>query len=116
MGRAGRAKGARLRYGPAMSRPETLDEIKASLRALLPELHERYGVSYLAVFGSWVRGEQRPDSDVDVLVDFDRPIGWEIVSLEDEIGERLARKVDLVMRDGLKRRIGRVILQTAEPV
>jgi len=99
-----------------MSRPETLDEIKASLRALLPELHERYGVSYLGVFGSWVRGEQRPDSDVDILVDFDRPIGWEIVDLRDEIGERLGRRADLVTRGGLRRRIGRIILDTAVAV
>jgi Nucleotidyltransferase domain len=56
----------------AMGTHRTLDEIKAEFRAMLPELRARYGVSYLGVFGSWTRGEQTPDSDLDLLVDFDR--------------------------------------------
>ena len=47
--------------------------------------------------GSWV-GEQRADSDLDLLVDFDGPIGWQIVTLEDELSARLGIKVDLVPR------------------
>ena len=49
----------------------TLTDIKNKLPGLKPELHERFGVSEIGVFGSWVRGEQKETSDIDVLVDFD---------------------------------------------
>ena len=96
------------------TRPKDLAEVKARLRAILPELRERYPISYLAVFGSWARGEQREDSDLDLLVDFDGPIGWEIVTLGDELGARLGVPVDLVTRGALRRRIGQRILQEAQ--
>jgi uncharacterized protein len=53
----------------------TLDDVLRTLRAHLPELREDYGVRTLGVFGSYVRGEQRPRSDLDLLVEFDtRPL------------------------------------------
>ena len=62
------------------------------LRAMLPELNERYGVSELGLFGSRVRGDHRPDSDLDVLVTF-RPEAFvslfTLVELEDLLAERL---------------------------
>ncbi len=99
-----------------MNAPRTLPEIKAELRALLPELRRRYPISYLGVFGSWARGEQRPGSDLDLLVDFDGPIGWEIVDLQDELASRLGLPIDIVMRGSLRRRIGSRILGEAQPV
>lgn len=61
----------------------TLEDIIHTLRAHLPELRERFGVHTLGVFGSYVRGEQRPRSDVDLLVEFDRvPTLPEFMDLE----------------------------------
>jgi hypothetical protein len=94
----------------------TLEAVVVSLRRALPDLRQRYPVASLAVFGSWVRGEQRPDSDLDLLVEFDGPIGWQIVTLEDELSERLGVKVDLVPRRGLRPRLGARILAEAVPV
>ena len=68
------------------------------------------------MFGSWARQEQGKDSDLDLLVDFDRPVGLEIVALKDEIEHRLGLPVDLVMRGSLRRRIGRHILDEVQPV
>lgn len=99
-----------------MNAPRTLPEIKAELRALLPELRRRYPISYLGVFGSWARGEQRPGSDLDLLVDFDGPIGWEIVDLRDEIAARLGLPIDIVMRGSLRRHIGSRILAESQPL
>jgi hypothetical protein len=99
-----------------MTRPRDVDEIKAALRQMLPELRARWPVSYLGVFGSWVRREQRDGSDLDLLVDFDRPIGLELVALKDEIERRLNLPVDLVMRGSLRRRIGQQILDEVQPV
>ena len=87
------------------------------LREHLPELRERYGVASLGIFGSYVREEQRQDSDLDVLVEFDRSIGlFDFVGLELELCELLGPKVDLVMKSALKWRIGERILAEVFPV
>jgi predicted nucleotidyltransferase len=99
-----------------MDADRTLDTLRAQLRAMLPELRQRYPIASLGLFGSWVWGEQRPGSDLDVLVEFDGPIGWRIVTLEDELSERLGIKVDLVPRRGLRPRIGERILAEVVPV
>ncbi len=95
---------------------QALNEVRARLRALLPGLRNRYPIAYLGVFGSWVRGEQDADSDLDILVDFDGPIGWEIVALEQELSRELGVRVDFVPRKGLKPFIGRRILDEVVPV
>ena len=99
-----------------MTTDRTVETIRAQLRAMMPELRQRYPIASLGLFGSWVRGEQRPDSDLDVLVEFDGPIGWQIVTLEDELTARLGVKVDLVPRRGLRPRIGARILAEVVPV
>ena len=92
----------------------TLDEILGILRLHLPELHERYGVRTLGVFGSYARGEQKPRSDLDLLVEFDRiPTLPEFIDLEDHLGDLLGVKVDLVTRRALKGKIGNRILSEA---
>jgi predicted nucleotidyltransferase len=94
-----------------------LDDIRRELAAMLPELRQRYPVSYLGVFGSWVRGEQTADSDLDLLVDFDGSIDlFAYARLQEEIGRRLALRVDLVQRSGLKPAIGANILREVQPV
>ena len=82
------------------------------MREHLPELRERYGVESLGLFGSYVRGEERADSDLDVLVEFSRPTGlFGFVGLQEELSELLRVNVDLVMKGALRRRIGRRILE-----
>ncbi len=91
---------------------KTLEEIKKGLRKQKPTLTTKYKVKEIGVFGSYVRGTQQPQSDVDILIDFDEyPSLLEFVGLEDELSEHLGIKVDLVMKSGLKPRIGRHILQ-----
>jgi hypothetical protein len=83
-----------------------------ALRAHMPELRERWGVRTLGVFGSWVKGEQRKRSDLDLLVEFDKaPTFFEFLRLERHISELLGVKVDLVMKTALKPAIGRRILE-----
>jgi predicted nucleotidyltransferase len=87
------------------------------LQAHLPELRERYGVRGLSLFGSYLRGEQRKGSDLDVLMEFDRvPSLFEFIRLERYLSELLKIKVDLVMKSALKPAIGRHILEEAQPV
>lgn len=92
----------------------TLQEIQATLRQHLPQVQQKYHVRQLGIFGSFVRGEQAETSDVDLLVEFDPNARFGLLTfcqLENDLSELLQCKVDLVMKDGLKPRIGERILQ-----
>lgn len=94
-----------------------LPEIRFLLNQLLPELAERYAVESLGVFGSYVRGAEKPGSDLDLLVSFRRPIDFfKLVALENELSEMLGISVDLVPEKALKPRIGERIRAEVVPV
>ncbi len=96
---------------------KTLEEIKEILKKQKPFLKEEYGVSEIGIFGSYVRGEQRKKSDLDILVEFDKPIGLlKFIGLEIYLSEVLGVKVDLVMEGSLKPRIGKHILKEVVPL
>lgn len=96
---------------------DSLARIKATLRHHLPRLEERYQVGSLGLFGSWVRQEQREDSDLDVLVEFTETPGLlAFIDLENELSDLLGVRVDLVMRDALKARLHPRILSEVVPV
>jgi uncharacterized protein len=93
---------------------KTLGEIQQALRDQQHDLEEKYGMKIVGVFGSYVRHEQRPDSDLDILIELDRPpkislIG--LVELEDHLSQILGVKVDIAIKTNLKKRIGQRILQ-----
>ncbi len=89
----------------------------AKLRQIFPYLQQQYHVESLALFGSYVRREQRPDSDLDLLVNFTEVPGlFRYIELENFLSDHLGVKVDLVMRDALKPAIGKRILEEAIPV
>ena len=80
-----------------------LNEVKTIIREEKPTLRKDFGVSKIGVFGSVVFGDAGKHSDVDVLVEFNRPVGlFTFVALENHLSERLGRTVDLVAKDGLK--------------
>jgi len=87
--------------------------------AQLAELCRRYQVRELSVFGSAARGEMRPDSDIDLLVEFrpDADVGLlEHAGLMLDLAQLLGRKVDLVSKNGLKPRIRSSVLRDARLV
>jgi hypothetical protein len=91
---------------------KTLEEIKQRLREQRSILATKYKVKEIGLFGSYVRGQQAPQSDLDILIDFDEyPSLLEFVGIEDELSQALGVKVDLVMKTGLKPRLGRRILR-----
>lgn len=98
---------------------KTLAEIKQILQAQKPYLYQKYGVTEIGVFGSYVRGEQRSNSDVDVLVELTDPprislLG--LVSLQHYLSDLLGLEVDVALKGHLKKRIGRRILQEVEAI
>jgi hypothetical protein len=80
----------------------TLLEIKETLKNNKARLVTKYGLSDIAIFGSYGRGQQTANSDIDILVDFEKPIGIEFIDLADELEKLLGTKVDLVSRNGIK--------------
>lgn len=94
-----------------------IDQIIVKLRENEPFLEEKYGVKNLEVFGSYIRGEQKKGSDLDVLVEFSKTIDlFKYIELEEFMSKKLGVKVDLVMKDTLKPRIKDRILNEAIPV
>lgn len=95
----------------------TLDQLLPRLRAHLPHLAARYQIASLGVFGSYLRGDQQPHSDLDLLVEFLEPPGLiAFIRLENELSALLGVKVDLVLKSALKPGIGRYILEEVQPV
>ena len=91
-----------------------ISQVIESLRQQLQLVRQRYQVESLSVFGSYVRHEQRPDSDLDVLVTFTEPPSLlKFIELENYLSDNIGVKIDLVMKDSLKPRIGQQILSEA---
>ncbi|GAB1447808.1 nucleotidyltransferase family protein [Bacteroidota bacterium] len=80
----------------------SLETIKSRLVKHKKDLSERYGLMNIAIFGSYARNQQTPDSDIDILVEFNKPIGMEFIDLAEELEKILSQKVDLVSKRGLK--------------
>ena len=92
-------------------------ELIKILRQELPELRRKYHVENLEVFGSYVRGEEREGSDLDLLVEFSEIPGlFKFIELENYLTDILGVKVDLVMKDSLRPEIGRRILSEAQKI
>lgn len=82
----------------------SLESIKSKLAENKQSLYSKYGLSNIAVFGSYARNQQTDESDVDILVEFEKPIGIEFVDLAEELEQILSVRVDLVSKHGLKER------------
>jgi hypothetical protein len=95
----------------------SVSQAKRILERRLPELRRTYHVESLGIFGSYVRDEQNPESDLDILVTFSEPPGLiQFVALENHLSDLLGVQVDLVMKNALKPHLGERILQEVVPV
>ena len=89
-----------------------LNEIISKITQVKPVLADKYHLTEIGIFGSYVRGEQTLQSDVDILVDFSRGMSlFKFVRLSEELKILLGTKVDLVMKSALKPYIGKQILK-----
>lgn len=88
---------------------QTVD-IETKLQQLKPVLSDKFHVSKIGYFGSYAVGEQTEKSDLDLLVEFSQPIGWEFFTLEKFLEQEFGLKIDLVTKEALKERIKRPIL------
>ena len=94
----------------------TKEDIKKVLFINIENL-KKYKVKSIALFGSYVRNEQKDDSDIDFLVEFGEGVTlFGIIELEDSLSEMLRKKVNIVSRRGLSKYIGPYILKEAETI
>ncbi len=92
------------------------NEIKIKLKSLKPVLSDRFSVKRIGYFGSYSRDEQTEKSDIDILVEFRRPIGWEFFDLQEFLENELKIKVDLVSSLALKEQLREAILKQVKYV
>jgi len=85
--------------------------LEAKLREYKPILEEQYFVKKIGLFGSYVRNEQKEDSDIDIIVEFSQPVGFQYIDLKLYLEEILNHKVDLVTPNALKPQIKENILR-----
>lgn len=81
-----------------------IEEIKKILSEHKKEIREEYGVVILGIFGSYARGEQTETSDIDILVELERPIGLKFFELWDYIEKLLGCEVDLLTINAVRQK------------
>ena len=86
-------------------------DLKETLKRHKPFLRETFKVRDIGIFGSYSRGEESEESDVDILVTFYEPIGWEFIDLQEFLEEILGKRVDLVTAGALKPQLKDKILR-----
>ena len=96
---------------------KTFEEIKKELQKHREEFREQYGLKEIGIFGSYVKGEQKENSDIDMLIELEKPIGFvRFMRLENALSQLLGVRVEMVTRKALKPHIGKRILQEVKYV
>ena len=91
------------RSNKGVKKVKTILEIKEVLDSVEDLLKEKYAVKSLAIFGSYIRGEQKEESDIDILVEFNKPIGLAFIELGDFLSEVLGVRVDLLTPEMIRK-------------
>lgn len=91
---------------------KSLDEIKEILAEHKEQLKEKYNIGEIGIFGSYIKGEHKEISDIDILVEFEKPISLlKLVNMENYLSELLGIKVDLVPKRDLREELKDIILK-----
>lgn len=93
---------------------KNIDEATAVLREHKAEVIQKYRVSEIGIFGSFVRGEQKKRSDIDILVEFDErniPGLLKLIEMEMYLEKLLRKKVDVVIKSGIRPELKKGILK-----
>jgi len=86
-------------------------KIISKLREIKPFLEQEYSVKKIGLFGSFSNETYHNDSDIDILVEFEKPIGWKFFTLEIYLENIFNRKIDLVTQNALKEQLKNEILK-----
>ncbi|MBP9705672.1 MAG: nucleotidyltransferase family protein [Chitinophagales bacterium] len=86
-------------------------DIEKKLKQIKPDLLDKFHVTNIGYFGSYSKNQQNENSDLDILVEFSKPVGWEFFTLEQFLENKLGLRIDLVTSNALKDRIKEIILK-----
>jgi len=89
----------------------TKSEILSKLTELKPILYRDYAVKEIGLFGSYSDNSNTDDSDIDILIELEKPIGWRFFTLELFLENIFNKKVDLVTKNALKEQLKDEILK-----
>jgi len=89
----------------------TKNDILVKLREIKPSLYKDFAVTRIGLFGSFSEGLNTAESDIDLLVELEKPIGWKFFTLELYLQNIFGRKIDLVTKNALKEQIRETILK-----
>lgn len=104
-------------FGIGVRIMKNFQSVKETIKKHESELKRKYRLKRLGLFGSFVRGEQKKGSDIDILVEFEKPISlFEFIGLEEDLETALGSKVDLVSKKALKFHLGKYILEEVQYV
>lgn len=96
---------------------KTFEEIRSILEKHKEEIEKKFKVKEIGIFGSYIRKEQKDASDLDILVDFEKPVSLlHIVSLENHLSDILGVKVDVVPKKNIRKELKEFILKEAVSV
>lgn len=90
----------------------TVEDIAIKARPVF----EKYGVKYAALYGSHARGEAQPDSDVDFLVEYGRPLGFEYAGLRRDLEQKFGRAVDVITEESMNEFLRPYIVPDLTPI
>ena len=90
------------------------NEVIDKLQRIKPALQRDYAVKSVGLFGSFATGTYTDSSDVDILIEFERPVGWRFFALENYLEKTLNRKIDLVTANALKEQIKPFIISQVQ--
>ena len=76
-------------------------DVREILKRELPKLKTEFGVKRIGLFGSFSSGKQKQASDVDLLIEFEKPIGFKFMIMAEYLEKRLGRKVDILTPAGV---------------
>jgi len=92
------------KYSNTEIKKRELEGIVTTLNKNYLSFQQKYKVKEICIIGSYARGEQTKESDIDIMVNFKEPIGWEVVDLRDDLEKLLGIKVDLILKAGIMQR------------
>ena len=93
---------------------DSTNKVINKLQQIKPYLRQEYAVKNIGLFGSFADGSYTDSSDVDIIVEFERPIGWQFFTLEKYLEKTFNRKIDLVTVNALKEQIKPFILNQVQ--
>ncbi len=93
---------------------KTRIELENKIKELKSILLQKYFVEKIGIFGSYVRDEQKESSDIDIVVSFSRPLGWEFFDLQFFLEQELGLNVDIITEKAIKEQIRKEILKSVK--